>query len=123
MAQGIAIQTGQSNNDPMVKASTPTQPVAEPLSPVVMTIVTDPEEVARAKLQQERMRRNADWLEANAAAVYRHRGKHFCIAGEELFVGDTAEQAWAMGEAAHPEDDGMLVRYVPEKSLPCIYAN
>jgi hypothetical protein len=105
----------------MIKANT--QSMNGPLPPVVMTIVTDPDEIARAKAQHERMLCNADWLEAHAEEIHQHRGKHICIAGQELFVADTAKQAWTMGEAAHPEDNGMLVHYIPEKNLPCIYAN
>jgi hypothetical protein len=107
----------------MIQSNTLTQSIEGSWPQVVMTTVTDPVEVAHAKMQQERMRRNTDWLEEHAEEIYRNRGKHFCVAGQELFLGDTAAQAWALGEAAHPEDDGMIVRYIPEKNLPCIYAN
>jgi hypothetical protein len=122
-ADTIDTSTVLGKNKTMIKTNTQMEPTDGPVPPVVMTIVTDPDEVGKAKRQHERMRRNSDWLEAHATEVYQHRGKHFCIAGQELFIADTAEQAWAIGEAAHPEDDGMFVRYIPEKRLPRIYAH
>src|SRR5207247_2362858 len=84
--------------------------------------VADSEHLARARAQRERRqegtRRNAAWLQAHASEVYSHRGMHFCIAGEELFIADSAEDALAMGEAAHPEDDGSFVRYIPLEKVP-----
>ena len=58
-----------------------------------------------------RFDRNAAWLRAHAAEVYpKYRGKCICIAGEELFVADTPEEAFALAKAAHPDDDGRLPR-------------
>lgn len=92
--------------------------------PLVMEEVTDPTELAQARAQRERFDRNSAWLQAHVAEVYRrHRGKCVCIAGEELFVGDTPEQAQALAYAAHPEDDGSFFRYIPREKLDRIYAN
>ena len=46
-----------------------------------------------------------------------------CVAGEELFVADTPEEAIALAKAAHPEDDGSFVHYIPCEKLARIYAN
>ena len=92
-------------------------------SPLVMEEVTDPEELARARAQRERADRNAAWLQAHASEVYRHRGKHICIAGQQLFVGDTVQEAYAQAREAHPEDDGLFVRYIPVEKLPRIYVD
>lgn len=90
----------------------------------VMREVTDPEELARARAQRERADRNAGWLQAHAASIYsHHRGRHICIAGEELFAGDTAEEALVLARAAHPEDDGRILRYIPRQRVARIYAN
>ncbi|MCI0491233.1 MAG: hypothetical protein L0229_31975 [Blastocatellia bacterium] len=87
---------------------------------LVMEEVTDPEELAGARAQRERFDRNAAWLQAHAEEIYsRHRGKCLCIAGEELFVADTPEEALALATAAHPEDDGSFVHYVPREKLYC----
>jgi hypothetical protein len=78
--------------------------------------ITDPEERARRQARRERFRRNLDWFSAHAPEIYsQYRGKHLCIAGEELFAADSVEEAVALAEAAHPEDDGQLVRYIPRE--------
>src|SRR2546421_10625208 len=84
----------------------------------VMREVTDPEELARARAQRERFDRNAAWLQAHALEVYSHnRGKHICIAGEEVFAPDTPTEALARGAAAHPEDNGSFVQYIPRERV------
>lgn len=91
---------------------------------IIMEEVTDPEELAKAQAQRERFDRNAAWLQAHASEVYtRHRGKCICIAGEELFVADTPVEAMALAKAAHPEDDGFFLRYIPRERLARIYAD
>jgi hypothetical protein len=62
-------------------------------------------------------------LQAHIPEVYsRYRGKCICVAGEELFVAETPEEVIAMAEAAHPEDDGSLIRYIPKEKMARIYA-
>ncbi|HEY7559965.1 MAG TPA: hypothetical protein VIH18_34735 [Candidatus Binatia bacterium] len=91
-------------------------------APLVMEEITDPEELARARAQRERLDRNSAWLHAHATEVYRvYRGKCICVAGEELFVADTPEQALTLATAAHPEDDGSFLRYVPSEKIDRIY--
>jgi hypothetical protein len=88
-----------------------------------MEEVTDPEELAKARAQRERFDRNAAWLQAHGAEIYpRYRGKCLCIAGEELFVADTAVEALALATTAHPEDDGRFLHYVPREKVARIYA-
>ncbi len=92
--------------------------------PLVMREITDLEELAQARAQREQADRNAAWLQAHAHEVYsRSRGQYLCIAGQELFLADTAVEARALGKAAHPEDDGCIVRYVPREKMDRIYAN
>jgi hypothetical protein len=82
-----------------------------------------PEEAAAAKKRREQFDRNSDWLEAHATDVYpNHRGKCICIAGQELFVADTATEAVAKAKAAHPEDKGWFTRYIPKDKVARIYA-
>ena len=91
---------------------------------VVMEEVTDPDDLARARAQRERFDKNAAWLQAHAAEVYtRYRGKCVVIAGEELFAADTPEEAWALAAAAHPEDDGSFIRYIPREKVAWICAH
>jgi hypothetical protein len=82
----------------------------------VMKEVADHEELARGRAQRERFRRNLAWLNEHGAEIFPlHRGKVICIAGEELFVADTAREAVALAAAAHPEDDGRFVYRVPRE--------
>lgn len=91
---------------------------------VVMEEVTDPAELAKARVQHERFDRNSAWLQTHIAEVYsRYRGKCICIAGEELFVADTPEEVIALAAAAHPEDNGKFFRYIPREKVARVYAN
>lgn len=92
--------------------------------PVTMEIVTDPVELAKARVQDARFERNWAWFNARAAEIYKeHRGKCLCIAGQELFVADTPEEVLALAKAAHPDDDGRFTRYIPKERTYRIYAN
>ncbi|HYL98160.1 MAG TPA: hypothetical protein VEZ90_04340 [Blastocatellia bacterium] len=92
---------------------------------IVVEEVTDPDENAAARARRARFDRNSDWLQSHATEVYTsHRGKCICVAGEELFVADSAEEVLAQARAAHPEDNGsILVRYIPREKIARIYAN
>jgi hypothetical protein len=91
---------------------------------IVMREVTDPEELAKAKIQDERFERNLAWFDAHAADLFRlHRGKCLCISGEQLFVADSPREAIALAKAAHPQDDGRFTHYVPKERMYRIYAN
>ena len=92
---------------------------------IVMEEVTDPEELAKARAQDERFDRNSDWLQAHIKEVYtQHRGKCICIAGEELFVADTPEEVLARARAAHPEDNGStLIRYIHREKTARVYVD
>jgi hypothetical protein len=85
--------------------------------------VTDPIQLAQARRQREQFDRNSAWLQGNIASVYsQHRGKFICVAGEELFVGETVSEAIAQATKAHPDDEGWFTRYIPLKRLAGIYA-
>ena len=87
-------------------------------TPLVMVEVVEPGENAKAAAQRERFRKNSDWLQARVPQVYaRHLGKFICVAGQELFVADTASEVVPMARKAHPEDDGLLFRYIPRERM------
>jgi hypothetical protein len=91
---------------------------------VMMEEITDPEELAKARVQHERFDRNSAWLQAHLTEIYsRHRGKCICIAGEELFVADTPKEVLALANAKHLEDDGKFLRYIPQEKIARIYAH
>ena len=90
--------------------------------PIVISEVTDPVELAKSRAQDERADRNSAWLQAHVPEIYaQHRGKFICVAGEELFVADDPKEVVVLARAAHPEDDGFLIRYIPRAKLERIY--
>lgn len=90
---------------------------------LVMEEVLDPEELTKAQAQDERYKRNFAWFQAHAAEIFTHyRGKCICIAGEELFVADTPEEVMAQAQAAHPDDNGGFMHYIPRQKVARIYA-
>lgn len=92
-------------------------------SPIVMEEVTDPEELAKARVQDERFQRNLTWFNSQIPALYEaHKGKMVCISGEEVFGADTVQEAVAQAKAAHPDDDGRFTLYVPLEKMVRIYA-
>jgi hypothetical protein len=89
---------------------------------IIMSELTDPVELAKAQQRRERAERNSAWLQAHVAEIYaRYRGKCICVAGEELFVSDDPQEVVALARVAHPEDDGLLIRYIPREQLERIY--
>ena len=65
--------------------------------------VNDPVEIARCEAQDERARRNSDWLRSQWADLLpQARGKFVAVPGQQAFIADTPEGAWAMARAAYP---------------------
>ncbi len=80
---------------------------------ITITEPSDPREVERFRRQDEQSRRNAAWVDAHWAELLpRARGKFLAISGQEAFIADTAEEAWSLARAAHPNDAGVLVQFV-----------
>lgn len=86
--------------------------------------LTDPDELEKARAQRAQFDRNSKWLQEHIGEVYvpANRGKIICIAGEEVFVGDSVEELEARAIAAHPEDKGSFMRYIPRQKMTWIYA-
>jgi hypothetical protein len=85
---------------------------------------TDPIECAKARQQRAQFDRNSAWLQKHIPEVYapENRGKIVCIAGEEAFFGDTVEEVAARASAAHPDDSGSFMRYIPRQRMIWVYA-
>jgi hypothetical protein len=93
-------------------------------SPVMMEIEGEPTDLTETRDKHGRFDRNLKWFETHAAELGEtYRGKFYCVAGEALFVADTAREAFLMARAAHPDDDGLFTGYVPRTSAIRIYAN
>ena len=92
-------------------------------SAIQMEEVTNAQELADARKQRDQFDRNSEWLQTHVSEVYsEHRGKCICIAGQEVFVADTATAAIAQAAAAHPDDEGWFTRYIPKEKVARIYA-
>jgi hypothetical protein len=86
--------------------------------------INDPATVARCRQQNERAKRNSDWLQANWSVLLpQGRGRFLAVAGQEAFIADTPEEAWNKAHAAHPDDDGAISQYVFPEGGPRVYAN
>jgi hypothetical protein len=91
---------------------------------LIIEEVDDPERAARLRTQDQRARRNEEWLRAHWPELRsRARGRHIAVANQEAFIADTPDEAWAMAMAAHPDDDGALLQYVIPQEGPRIYAD
>lgn len=85
--------------------------------------VDDPVEVARRRAQDERAKRNSDWLQSHLSDLLpRARDNFLVVAGEQAFIADTPEVAWSLAREAHTEDDGALGRYVFPREGPRMYS-
>jgi hypothetical protein len=80
----------------------------------VVEEVTDPVEIERHRRISEAFAKNVAWLDAHIDELLpRIRGKYIAIAGQELFVADTPEEACAWARATHPEDLAPLYQRIP----------
>jgi hypothetical protein len=95
-----------------------------PENHLTMELVDDPAMIARSRAQLERFKRNSDWLHSHWPDLLPQvRGKHLVVAGQEAFIADSIDEAWAMAKAVHPDDDGAFGRYVFPNMWPRIYAH
>lgn len=73
-----------------------------------------PVELAEMERQDAQFKLDSDWLKEHASEVYpKYRGKYICVAGQEVFASDNPDEAWALAEAAHPDDEGVFSMYLP----------
>jgi hypothetical protein len=90
----------------------------------VLEEISDPVQVKRGRVQLERAKANGTWLQAHWGEVLPlARGRFLAVAGQEAFIADTPEEAWKLARATHPQDDGAISQYVPQKGGPRIYDN
>jgi hypothetical protein len=82
------------------------------------------EERSRRDAQMQRFERNLTWYSVHSQDIETaNRGKTVCVAGEELFVGHDTDEVLSMARAAHPEDNGFFLRYIPRTPAIRIYAH
>ena len=90
---------------------------------IEMEDVFDASELAKAQRQREQFDQNSAWLQSHISEIYaKHRDRYICIAGKELFVGDTVQDVITQARTAHPDDEGWFTRYIPKEKMPRVYA-
>jgi hypothetical protein len=98
--------------------------VLPPLKVEFLPPPSDPAELAKLSAKLERAQKNGDWLQAHWSDLLPQAlGKYVIVAGEEAFMADRVEDAWAWARQTHPEDDGAMLQYVNPHPGPRIYAN
>jgi len=92
---------------------------SRPASQIAITEISDPEELARSRVQRERSDRNWTWFNEHIDDIYAtFLGKCICVSEGEVFAADTSLEAIAMAKAAHPDDDGRFIFRIPrEKAI------
>ena len=72
-------------------------------SAIVMEEVTDPGELNKARVQDERFERNFAWFQAHAKEIFaQNRGKYIGIAGQRPFTSDTPDEVFDRDEEGLP---------------------
>ena len=62
--------------------------MADQQVPITIAEVTDPDEISKARAQDERFARNSAWLQMHATEIYtQYRGKCICIADVVCLLG------------------------------------
>src|SRR4051812_15382421 len=92
--------------------------------PMIIEQVTDPAEVAMYREVFAAADLNFKWLDENWHAVLPQAyDKYLAVAGQQAFIADTPQQARALAIAAHPDDKGLICRFVSSHKGPRIYAH
>jgi hypothetical protein len=81
-------------------------------------------EAEATRARQERARKNSQWLQTHWDQLLPQAlGKFVAVAGEEAFIADTPQQAWASAAQKHPQDDTVIVQYVNPRPGLKVYAH
>ncbi|MFN8633336.1 MAG: hypothetical protein U0893_05725 [Chloroflexota bacterium] len=84
----------------------------------------DDGELEAALRRREQFDINAAWLEAHGDEVFeQYHGQCICVSGGDVFAAESALDALALAEAAHPEDDGRFIYQVPSERAIRVYEN
>lgn len=87
-------------------------------------IIDDPEFNARFHARLAQFKKNSDWLSAHWGDVLpQASGRFIAVAGQEPFIADDPLEAERMASVAHPEDEGVYVKYVDPRKGIRLYGN
>jgi hypothetical protein len=91
---------------------------------LTIEVVDDPEVNARNRAIRDQFRANADWLSAHWSDVLPQAyGKYIAVAGQQAFISEDPLEAERLASSAHPEDRGILVKYVSSFKGPRLYGS
>jgi hypothetical protein len=80
-------------------------------------------EAEATRAREERARKNSQWLQTHWDQLLPQAlGRFVVVAGEEAFIAETAQQAWAWAAQHHPHDDTAIVQYVNPRPGLKVYA-
>ncbi len=86
-------------------------------NPVTLEFDEAPAVNALDLAHERRLKKNLDWLNARWDDLLpRTRGKFVAVAGQEVFIADTYQEAMDLARAAHPDDDAAWGQRVPEEN-------
>lgn len=102
----------------MIRASKPTPPI-------IMECGATAAERAQAIAERERYMLNVRWFESHAEELGKtHVGEYVCVAGQEVFAGNTLGDVLAEAKRKHPEESrSLFYKYISTHRGPKIYAN
>lgn len=76
------------------------------------TVVTDPVEVAAYRARRAVAEQNLDWLQEHIYELAEGNiGKWVCIAEQQAFFHEDANEAYRLALAAHPNAEGFIEYY------------
>jgi hypothetical protein len=123
-ARAWARDAHPEDDELVIRVIPPEHVLANNPYPIAFEVETDPEVLAEVHAIDRQAKLNGDWLESHWADILPEaRGKFVAVAGQEAFIADTHEEAWARARAAHPEDHGAISQYVRLGRGPRIYAH
>jgi hypothetical protein len=90
----------------------------------IIEVIDDPEVNARYRAIHDQFRANADWLSNHWPDVLPQAyGKYVAVAGQQAFISEDPLEAERLASTAHPEDKGILVKYVSSFKGPRMYGS
>lgn len=90
----------------------------------IVTIVTDPTEVAEAWARRQVAERNLDWLQEHIYELAEGNiGRWVCVAEQQAYFADDQNAAYQLALAAHPNAVGLIEYYFFKPQRPVTHAN
>ena len=93
-------------------------------TPTLLDSPTDTVEIEQSRARRAQYDRNWKWFQTQIVELGKtHFARYVCVAGEQAFFADSAEEAASLARTAHPEDFGRFVYYFPTHRLARVHAH